>query len=69
MLWNTQIVLNIKGFYFGENGRARIAHHFLGAIPELEVLLREIFLQPNLLDLVLPDLDLVEAHNVGATMV
>jgi hypothetical protein len=44
VLWYSQIILNIKRFYFGENGRARISHYFLGAIPELKVLLREIFL-------------------------
>ena len=69
MLWHPQIVLNLKGLYFGENTRARIAQHFLGAIPELEVLLREIFLQPDLLDLVLPDLGLVETYNVGVVLV
>lgn len=69
MLWHAQIVLNLKGLHFRENTRARIAQYFLGAIPELEVLLREIFLQPDLLDLVLPDLGLVETYNVGVVLV
>ncbi len=69
MLWDSQIVLYMKGLHFRENTCARIALHDLGAIPELKILLREIFLKPNLLNLVLPDLGLVETYYVGVVLV